>query len=140
MGPAIRNHARCAVTVLTVDDQAVFRRAARTVIESTPGFEPIGEATDGEEALVLADEVDPDLVLIDVRMPGMNGVETARRLFAAHPTSTIVLVSSEDMADLPADAERCGAVALLPKERLGPAALRRLWELCGRRAPRPTRG
>jgi len=114
---------------MTVDDQAVFRRVAREVIEATPGFESLGEAASGEEALALADEVDPDLVLVDVRMPGMNGVETASRLSAAHPTSTIVLISTEDRADLPTGAESCGAVALLSKEEFGTTALRRLWAL-----------
>ena len=121
------------MSVVTVDDQAVFRRVAREVIEATPGFESLGEATSGEEALALADEVDPDLVLIDVRMPGMSGVETAARLSAAHPTATIVLVSTEDLVDLPAGMERCGAVALLSKEKFGTTALRRLWTLHGLR-------
>ena len=74
-----------AVGVITVDDQAAFRDVAREVIEATVGFEPLGEAACGEEALVLAGDVEPDLVLLDVRMPGIDGLETARRLSAAHP-------------------------------------------------------
>ena len=80
---------------MTVDDQAVFRQAAREVIEATDGFEHLGEAGSGEEALALAGELDPDLVLVDVRMPGIDGFETARRLSAAHPASTVVLISTE---------------------------------------------
>ena len=109
MGQPQRTRKRSTVGVVTVDDQAVFREVAREVIEATDGFESLGEACSGEDALQLADDVDPDLVLVDVRMPGMNGVETASRLAAAHPTATIVLVSSEDRTALPADAERCGA-------------------------------
>ena len=132
-----RDRARTTVGVVTVDDQAVFRRVAREVIEATDGFESLGEACSGEEALRLADEVDPDLVLVDVRMPGMDGVETASRLAAAHPTSTIVLVSSEDRAALPAGVECCGAAALLCKEEFGTTALRRLWALHGPGESRP---
>ena len=124
-----RNSARPTVGVVTVDDQAVFRQVAREVIEATDGFESLGEACSGEEALLLADDVDPDLVLVDVRMQGMNGVETASRLAAAHPTTTIVLVSSEERTALPAGVECCGAAALLGKEEFGTAALRQLWAL-----------
>jgi DNA-binding NarL/FixJ family response regulator len=60
-------------------------------------------------------------------MPGMNGVETASRLVAAHPTSIVVLVSSEDHASLPGGADCCGAAALLCKEEFGTGALRQLW-------------
>jgi two-component system, NarL family, invasion response regulator UvrY len=115
------------VGVMTVDDQAVFRQAAREVIEATVGFEPLGEATCGEEALALADEVSPDLVLIDVRMPGIDGLETARRLSISHPAATIALISTENLDGLPSGVESCGAVALISKEDFGPATLRRLW-------------
>jgi DNA-binding NarL/FixJ family response regulator len=137
VGSNVRNQEHLTVSVVTVDDQAVFRRVAREVIEATPGFELFGEAASGEEALALADEVEPDLVLIDVRMPGMNGVETASRLAAAHPTSTIVLVSSEDRSALPTAVECCGVAALLCKEEFGTTALRQLWALHGPGASRP---
>ena len=65
---------RFGVGVMTVDDQAVFRRAAREVIEATDGFDHLGDAGSGEEALALAGELDPDLVLVDVRMPGIGRV------------------------------------------------------------------
>jgi DNA-binding NarL/FixJ family response regulator len=115
------------VGVMTVDDQAVFRRVAREVIEATVGFEHVGEATCGEEALSLADELRPDIVLVDVRMPGLDGLETARRLRASQPASTIVLISSEAFEGAPGRLASCGAVAFLPKEELGPSVLRRLW-------------
>ena len=137
MGSELENQEARPVSVVTVDDQVVFRRVAREVVEATPGFESLGEASCGEEALALADEVDPDLVLIDVRMPGMTGVETASRLAAAHPHATIVLVSTEDRAGLPAGTGCCGAAALLSKEEFGPATLRELWDLYGPQASRP---
>jgi DNA-binding NarL/FixJ family response regulator len=63
------------VGVVTVDDQAIFRAAAREVIDVTPGFETAGEAASGEEAIALVGRLDPQLVLVDVRMPGMGGLE-----------------------------------------------------------------
>jgi CheY-like chemotaxis protein len=69
-----------AVRVLTVDDQAVFRRIADDVIAATQGFEAVGEAGGGDEALEAVQRLAPDLVLLDVRMPGVDGIEVARRL------------------------------------------------------------
>jgi DNA-binding NarL/FixJ family response regulator len=73
---------------------------AREVIGATAGFELLGEAASGEEALDLADRVDPDLVLVDLRMPGMDGLETCRRLRATHPAATVVLVSTDEPDDM----------------------------------------
>jgi two-component system invasion response regulator UvrY len=116
-----------AVRVLTVDDQAVFRDAARDVIEATAGFEALGEADSGAEALTLAQALRPDLVLMDVRMPGMDGIETTRRLRAACPDSVVVLVSFEDPADVDVLVQDCGAAASLRKQDFCADALRRLW-------------
>lgn len=113
------------VDVLTVDDQVVFRAAARDVIDATPGFEPAGEAASGQEALKLADGA--RLALVDVRMPGMDGVETSRRLRAAHPELVVVLISSEEAANLRSDVSACGAAALVRKQDFRPALLRELW-------------
>jgi two-component system invasion response regulator UvrY len=113
--------------VVTVDDQAVFRSVAREVVEATPGFEPAGEAASGEEAIQLLEAVKPQLVLVDVRMPGMDGVETARRLRAAHPELVIVLISLEDPSSVPSTAADCGAVTFVRKQDFGPRLLRRLW-------------
>ncbi len=120
-----------SVGVLTVDDQPVFRRVAKELIEATDGFAHLGEATCGEQALVLADELRPDLVLLDVCMPGIDGVETARRLRASHPSSTIVLTSTASPGDLPGGLGSCGAAAFVRKEDLGPSTLRRLWSEYG---------
>lgn len=125
------DHRSVPVGVVTVDDQAVFRRVAREVIEATAGFRALGEASCGEEALRLADKVDPDLVLVDVRMPGIDGLETARRLLAAHPGSVVVLISTEDAAAISSAAESCGAAELIRKEKFAPATLQRLWSVHG---------
>ena len=82
--------------VMTVDDQEVFRSAARAVVDATPGFESAGEPCSGEEALGLVDAAKPELVLVDVRMPGLGGLETARELSARHPDLVVVLVSLDD--------------------------------------------
>ena len=114
--------------VLTVDDQIVFRDAARDVIEATPGFEPVGDAASGEEALAEVERLQPELVLLDVRMPGMGGIEAARRITEAHPGTVVVLISIEEFAE---DAHDSGAAALVRKQEFGPALLRRIWEAHG---------
>ena len=124
------------VGVLVVDDQAPFRRVALEVVGSTPGFEPLGEAGSGEEALALAAELSPELILLDVRMPVMDGIETARRLTAEHPGGIIVLISIDDPAHLPQGVESCGAKALIRKQDFGRLALRRLWDAHGSSALR----
>jgi two-component system, NarL family, invasion response regulator UvrY len=115
------------VTVLAVDDQEVFRRAARSLIAATPGFEQVGEAASGPEALDLAADLHPDLVLLDVRMPGMDGVETACRLAATDPDAVVVLISLEELPELPASIASVGAAAYLRKQDLTRRALGDLW-------------
>lgn len=119
------------VGVLVVDDQAPFRRVALEVVEATLGFEPLGEAASGEEALALVAELSPKLILLDVRMPVMDGIETARRLSATHPGGVVVLISIDDPSELPDEAGSCGAEALIRKQDFGSLALRRLWDAHG---------
>ena len=131
------------VRVLTVDDQAVFRSVARDVIAATPGFEPAGEAESGEEALAEAARLNPDMVLIDVRMPGMGGLEAGRRIAAAHPETVVVLISIEDTEEIAREAELCGIAELVRKQDFGPTLLRRLWDAHGGSRPKgdaPPRG
>jgi DNA-binding NarL/FixJ family response regulator len=120
------------VRVLTVDDQEMFRRVAEDVIAATPGFEAVGEAANGEEALAAVDRLAPQLVLCDVRMPGLDGIEVARRLAATHPETVVVLISIGERADLPAALQLGAAVPLVRKQDFGPVLLRRLWREHGR--------
>ena len=117
------------VRVLTADDHLGFLAAARDLVGATPGFEVVGEAPSGEQAVALAEQVSPDLVLLDVYMPGIGGIEAARRIHAALPDAVIVLVTAEAVEDLPAEAWSCGIRAILPKQRLRRRAVARIWEL-----------
>ena len=123
---------RPIVGVLVVDDQPAFRRAARAVIDATAGFEPLADAASGPDALRYANELKPDLVLMDVNMPGMDGFETARRLTTSHPGSVVVLVSLEDLDKLSEEPTSCGAVAFVRKQDLRPTMLAGLWRDHGR--------
>jgi DNA-binding NarL/FixJ family response regulator len=115
------------VGVLLVDDHAQFREAARDLVEATPGFESLGEAGTGEEALRMVEELDPALVLLDVGLPGMDGIETARSITSVDPHPTVFLVSIDDLADQPARIDSCGAATFVRKRDLCPGALKELW-------------
>ena len=115
------------VGVVVVDDQAPFRRAVRTVLSAMPGFELLGEATSGEEAITLTQSVEPDLVVMDIKMPGIGGIEATRRIVAAGAGTLVVLVSSYREADLPQNARECGAAAYIHKGDFGRRELEEVW-------------
>ena len=116
-----------AVSVLIVDDQAPFRMSARAVVAFTPGFEVVGEANSGEEAVEQVDALAPQLVLMDINMPGMGGIAATRQITTEHPDVRVVLLSTYDADDLPADARTCGAAGYVHKEQFGPDVLTTLW-------------
>jgi DNA-binding NarL/FixJ family response regulator len=121
------------IRIATADDHPPFRDAARALVTAMPDFELVGESADGEEALRLVRECDPDMVLLDVRMDGMDGIEVASRLSAEDPTRVIVLVSSADLRPLAGLARSCGADALVHKHWLTRNLLRGLWAVHRRR-------
>ena len=114
-------------SVLIVDDQLPFRLAAKAVVGVTPGFTVVGEAGSGEEAVTQVEALGPGLVLMDINMPGINGIEATRRITTAHPEVRVILLSTYDAEDLPADARSCGAVGYVHKEQFGPDVLTRTW-------------
>jgi two-component system invasion response regulator UvrY len=113
--------------VLIVDDQPPFRMAARAVVRTTPGFDVLAEAASGEEAVEQVEVRAPDLVLMDINMEGIGGIEATRRITAAHPGTKVVLLSTYDAEDVPADVKTCGAIAYIHKEDFGPDELLRVW-------------
>jgi two-component system, NarL family, invasion response regulator UvrY len=118
---------RSRVGVLGVDDQMVFLDVAREVVAATPGFCWVGGARSGEEALDAVSELEPEFVLLDVRMPGMDGIETARRICDSHPGIVVVLISIEEIPAISPAIEASGAATLVRKQDFCPAMLRRLW-------------
>jgi two-component system invasion response regulator UvrY len=128
------------IRVMTVDDQPVFRDVAHDLIDAMSGFEVVTEAGSGQEALDAAERVHPQLVILDVRMPGMSGIETCRRLTAREPAAVVVLVTSGDTTDVARAARSCGAVALLAKQNINPTVIRGIWMIHGPVGPpRPSR-
>ena len=114
-------------TVLIVDDQMPFRVAAKSVVGVTAGFEVVGEAKSGEEALEQVAALHPQLVLMDINMDGISGIEATRRITADHPDVRVILLSTYDEEDLPADARSSGALGYVHKEQFGPDVLTRMW-------------
>lgn len=102
-------------TVLLVDDQALLRVGFRMVIESEPDLQVVGEAADGRVALDQVTALAPDVVLMDIRMPGMDGIEATGRIVADHPGSRVLVLTTFDVDDLAFAALRAGASGFLLK-------------------------
>ena len=113
--------------VLVVDDHPSFRRGARLLL-ADDGFEVVGEAEDGASALALANDLEPDLVLLDVQLPDIDGFEVASRLLQRRPGLAIVLVSTRDRDDYGSLVEHSGALGFVFKADLSGAVLERLLE------------
>jgi two-component system, NarL family, invasion response regulator UvrY len=123
---------------MVADDSPAFLRAAVEVVRRAEGFELAGVARSGLEAVELAAEVAPDLVLMDVRMPGGGGIDAARRI-AALPSRTVVVLISDWPENFSTHPERtCGAAAAVRKQLLLPGLLAELWQEHGAAAgPQP---
>jgi CheY-like chemotaxis protein len=113
------------VRVLIVDDQEPFRRAMAAVVAETDGFSIAGSVASGEESLAAVAQERPDLVLMDVNLPGIGGIEAARRLAADPDGPVVVLLSTYDVDQV--DLEGSGAAAYVAKADLGPDRLSATW-------------
>ena len=119
------------VRVLVVDDQALFRRVMSAVVEETEGFVLVGCAASGEESIVAARVLRPDLILMDVNLPGIDGMEATRRLREETTAAPVVLLSTYDEDDWDGQTEECGAVAYVAKSAFGPDTLAAVWVVAG---------
>ena len=119
--------AQAPVRVLIVDDQRPFRAAATAVVESIDGFEAVAAVESAELALDDIARTRPDLVLMDLNLPGMDGVRASRLLRAEHPEIVVILLSSYDEAEFADLISDCGATAYVPKASFGPDRLEALW-------------
>jgi pilus assembly protein CpaE len=115
----------CRARVLAVDDQPPFLAVLRAVVGATGHLEIAGEAQSGEEAVVAADELRPDMVLMDVRMPGIGGLRAAERIKATQPPTLVVLISGTHPDELPLESGSCFTV--IWKSLLGPRLLDEIW-------------
>jgi len=141
------------IRVLIADDQALVRTGFRLILGGEPGIEVVGEAGDGGQAARLAAELQPDVVLMDVRMPEVDGIEATRRIVADETSPRVLVLTTFDLDDIVYDALRAGASGFLlkdaPEERLltaiqvvaeggslfAPSVTRRLIDEFSRRAP-----
>jgi two-component system, NarL family, invasion response regulator UvrY len=109
---------------LIVDDQPPFREVARTLVSLLSGWRVVAEVETGEDAVASVEQAPPGIVLMDINLPGISGIEATRRITAAWPGVRVVLLSTYAADDLPADALSCGAAAYIRKEDLTPRRLR----------------
>jgi DNA-binding NarL/FixJ family response regulator len=114
---------------LIVDDQMPFLEASRMVVDMTDGFEVVGEAANGLEAIELVEQLNPDLVLMDVQMPGIDGIETTRRIRALPNAPAVVVMSTHESGDYDSVAVAAGAVGFVPKSQFSFDTLAEMWEL-----------
>jgi DNA-binding NarL/FixJ family response regulator len=115
------------VRILLVDDQPAYLNAMTSVVQATPSFVVVGEASSGEESLVVAARERPDLVLMDVNLPEMDGVQATRLLRAGHSPPVVVLLSTYDDDAGEQFVAESGAAAYVTKSAFGPDRLLEVW-------------
>lgn len=116
-----------AVRVLVVDDHESFRRAAAAVVEAAGGFVVAGSVGTGEESLIAAEAIEPDLVLMDINLAGIDGIEATRKLRSLARPPVVILLSTYDEDDFGAWAQECGAAAYIAKSAFGTDRLTAVW-------------
>jgi DNA-binding NarL/FixJ family response regulator len=128
-----------AIRLLLVDDDAGFRNTLRGLLEQRAGVELLGEAENGEEAIRLAGDLRPDVVLMDLAMPRMNGLETTRQLKARWPNLAVIILTVHDEEISRRMAMAAGAAAFLEKKTLGVRLWPTLATVRGQKLPPPDR-
>jgi DNA-binding NarL/FixJ family response regulator len=116
-----------AAGVLAVDDRPAFLGAVRDLVGATNGMEVVAEACSGESAVELAAKLKPDLVLMDVRMPGIGGAAAAREIKKSSPSTIVALISATPPEDLAPETTTARADALIWKSDLRPRTLEEIW-------------
>jgi DNA-binding NarL/FixJ family response regulator len=125
------------IQFLIVDDNELVRRSLRTVLKANPEWEVCGEASDGITALEIFKDLHPDIVILDFQMPGINGIETARRMREIAPTIPIVLFTQHASADLEKHAQEAGIRSVVSKTSEFPT-VGMIEALCGPRSSEPS--
>jgi DNA-binding NarL/FixJ family response regulator len=120
-------HLTAPASVLTVDDEPRFRSALRALVAAAWPGAAADQAESGEAAVSLVEELEPDVVLIDVRMPGIGGIAATSAIKRRRPATLVFLVSSAHPDELPSEIENCPADAIVSKEQLRPRLLREAW-------------
>ena len=115
--------------VVIVDDHPVFRQGLRDVLETDPGLQVIGEAANGEVAMQMAEDVEPDVMLIDINLPDLNGLQVTRQIRAKQPEIKIVVITGYDDAEQAFHAIRAGASAYCPKDVTPETLIQTLYEV-----------
>ena len=105
------------IRLLIAEDNAVYRHALREILEAHPNLEVVGEATDGEDAILRAEELQPTIILMDINMPRLNGIAATRRITEDHDSMTVIGLSVHTDRDYVDAMLNAGAVALLSKEK-----------------------
>jgi DNA-binding NarL/FixJ family response regulator len=125
------------VRVLIVDDQAPFLEAARAVVEATDGFEVVAESSTGEASVDAARQLHPDLVLMDVNLPGIDGLEATRHILRESSPVIVLLLSTYEEEEYASRAAECGAFAYIAKSRFDPDRLAAAWAAASAAEPPP---
>ncbi|MGD9316093.1 MAG: response regulator transcription factor [Anaerolineae bacterium] len=107
------------IRVLLVDDQQIVRQGLATILRYTPGLEVVGEAGDGEEAIALAQDLKPDVVLMDIKMPRLGGIPATRQICAQLPGTHVIILTTYDTDDLVFEGIKAGAKGYLLKDTTG---------------------
>jgi DNA-binding NarL/FixJ family response regulator len=111
------------IRVVLADDHPLILEGIRALIQGAPGMAVVGEATNGEDAVTTILTERPDVAVLDVRMPGIDGVEATRRIVRDHPETRVIVLSAQADAETAVQALRAGAIGFLPKEAFGPTLL-----------------